>query len=121
MPIYALDHIQLSIPPHSEDLARAFYVDVLGFVEVPKPASLAGRGGAWFEQGRVRLHLGVEPGFHALMKAHPALLTDDLDGLTTRARASGYPVDDTQPPLEGYRRAHVFDPFGNRIELMQKI
>jgi catechol 2,3-dioxygenase-like lactoylglutathione lyase family enzyme len=121
MPIYALDHIQLSIPPHSEDLARAFYVDVLGFVEVPKPASLGGRGGAWFEQGGVRLHLGVEPGFHALKKAHPALLTDDLDGLTTRVRASGCPVDDTQPPLDGYRRAHVLDPFGNRIELMQKM
>lgn len=121
MPIYALDHIQLSIPPQSEELARAFYVDVLGFVEVPKPAGLAGRGGAWFEQGNVRLHLGIEADFHPLKKAHPALLTDDLAALAARLRDSGYPVDETQPPLEGYQRAHIFDPFGNRIELLQKI
>ncbi len=29
-------------------------------------------------------------------------------------------VDTSQPPLEGYRRAHLFDPFGNRIELMER-
>ncbi len=121
MPIYALDHIQLSIPPQAEEAARAFYVLVLGFVEAPKPAELAGRGGLWLEQGNVRLHLGVEPDFHPLKKAHPALLTDNLDELTARVRASGGLVDDNQPPLAGYRRAHVFDPFGNRIELMQKI
>jgi catechol 2,3-dioxygenase-like lactoylglutathione lyase family enzyme len=121
MAIYALDHIQLSIPPQAEDAARAFYADILGFVEVPKPAELAGRGGAWFEQGSVRLHLGIEPDFHPLKKAHPALLTDDLAALVARVRDSGYQVDDTQPPLDGYHRAHIFDPFGNRIELMEKI
>jgi catechol 2,3-dioxygenase-like lactoylglutathione lyase family enzyme len=121
MPIYALDHIQLSIPPQSEELARAFYVDILGFVEVPKPAELSGRGGVWFEQGSVRLHLGVEPEFHPLKKAHPALLTDDLSKLSAHIRACGYALDDNQPPLAGYRRAHILDPFGNRIELMQKI
>lgn len=42
--IYAIDHIQLSIPRGSEDAARAFYVQVLGFVDVPKPRELAGRG-----------------------------------------------------------------------------
>ena len=121
MAIYALDHIQLSIPPQAEDAARAFYADILGFVEVPKPAELAGRGGAWFEQGNVRLHLGIEPDFHPLKKAHSALLTDDLAALVARVRESGYLVDDTQPPLDGYYRAHIFDPFGNRIELMEKI
>jgi catechol 2,3-dioxygenase-like lactoylglutathione lyase family enzyme len=121
MAIYALDHIQLSIPPQAEGAARAFYAGILGFVEVPKPAELAGRGGAWFEQGNVRLHLGIEPDFHPLKKAHPALLTDDLAALVARVRESGYLVDDTQPPLDGYHRAHIFDPFGNRIELMQKI
>lgn len=121
MSIYALDHVQLSIPPQAEEAARAFYLAVLGFVEVPKPAELAGRGGLWLEQGSVQLHLGVEPDFHPLKKAHPALLTDNLDELIARVRASGGLVDDTQPPLAGYRRAHVFDPFGNRIELMQKI
>jgi hypothetical protein len=29
-------------------------------------------------------------------------------------------VDSSQPALDEYRRVHVFDPFGNRIELMEK-
>ena len=45
--IYAIDHIQLSIPPGGEDAGRTFYVEVLGFTELPKPPELAGRGGAW--------------------------------------------------------------------------
>ncbi len=45
MTIYALDHVQLAMPPGEEDRARVFYRDVLGLQEVPKPADLAARGG----------------------------------------------------------------------------
>ncbi len=121
MPILAIDHVQLSMPAGEEDKARAFYVGMLGFVEVPKPASLSGRGGAWFEQGQVSLHLGIEADFHPLKKAHPALLVDDLDALIARVRHAGREVDTSQPPLDGYKRVHVFDPFGNRLELMEKL
>jgi catechol 2,3-dioxygenase-like lactoylglutathione lyase family enzyme len=121
MKIYAIDHVQLSMPAGEEDKARAFYVEVLGFIEVPKPAELAKRGGAWFEQGQVRLHLGVEENFRALKKAHPALLVDSLDELIALVKAAGYETDTSQPPLEGYRRAHIFDPFGNRLEMMEKL
>jgi catechol 2,3-dioxygenase-like lactoylglutathione lyase family enzyme len=118
--ILSLDHVQLSIPPGGEEQARAFYVGLLGFTEIPKPPELAGRGGAWFEQGDARLHLGVEPDFHPLRKAHPGLLVDDLDELVERLRGVHWEVDTGQPPLEGYRRAHVLDPFGNRLEFMEK-
>jgi catechol 2,3-dioxygenase-like lactoylglutathione lyase family enzyme len=106
------------MPPGEEDTARAFYVGVLGFTEVPKPAALAGRGGAWFEQGAVRLHLGVEPAFRPDPKAHPALLTDDLPALLKTCGEHGIVIT-REAPLEGYDRAHIRDPFGNRIELMQ--
>lgn len=118
--IYAIDHIQLSIPPGAEDAARAFYGDLLGFVEVPKPAELAGRGGVWFEQGHIHLHLGVEPDMRPLKKAHPGLLTDNLRMLILRCRAVGVTVT-LDTPLPGYDRAHILDPFGNRIELLQKL
>lgn len=121
MSIYAIDHVQLSIPKGEEEKARAFYVGLLGFSEVPKPAELAGRGGAWFEQGQVKLHLGVEADFHPLKKAHPALLVDDLSALILHLQINGCEVDTSQPPLGGYRRAHVLDPFGNRLELMEKL
>lgn len=109
------------MPSGEEDKARAFYVDLLGFVEVPKPADLAKRGGAWFESESVRLHLGVEADFRPALKAHPAFIVDDLDGLIKKVQLAGFETDTSQPPLDGYNRAHIFDPFGNRIELMEKI
>jgi catechol 2,3-dioxygenase-like lactoylglutathione lyase family enzyme len=121
MTIYAIDHVQLSMPAGEEERARAFYVSLLGFSEVPKPAELAKRGGAWFEQGAVKLHLGIEADFRPLQKAHPAFLVDDLSVLIARLQANGCDVDTSQPPLDGYRRAHVLDPFGNRLELMEKL
>ena len=120
MKILSIDHVQLAIPAGEEEKARAFFVHVLGFTEIPKPAELARRGGAWFESGKVQLHIGVEADFRPARKAHPAFLVDDLDSLINKAQSSGYETDTSQPPLDGYKRAHVFDPFGNRIELMEK-
>jgi catechol 2,3-dioxygenase-like lactoylglutathione lyase family enzyme len=121
MQILSLNHVQLAIPTGEEERARKFYADLLGFTEVPKPPELAARGGAWFEAGSVRLHLGVDVDFHPARKAHPAFVVDELNALITRLRDSGREVDTSQPPLDGYQRAHVFDPFGNRIELMEKL
>jgi hypothetical protein len=36
----ALDHVQLAMPPGGEQQARAFYRDLLGIPEIPKPADL---------------------------------------------------------------------------------
>jgi catechol 2,3-dioxygenase-like lactoylglutathione lyase family enzyme len=121
MPILSIDHVQVAMPAGEEEKARSFYIDLLGFVEIPKPSELAKRGGAWFQSGNVQVHLGVEADFRPARKAHPAFLVDDLDGLIVKVRSSGVEVDTTQPPLDGYKRVHVFDPFGNRIELMERI
>ena len=120
MKIYAIDHVQLAMPAGAEDRARAFYVEVLEFHELQKPPELARRGGAWFQAGAVQLHLGVEEDFRPARKAHPAFLVENLDALTAKIRAVGGEIDAGQPQVEGYRRVHVFDPFGNRLELMEK-
>lgn len=121
MTILSIDHVQIAMPVGKEGKAREFYVNLLGFVEIPKPAELAKRGGAWFESGNVLLHLGVEADFKPARKAHPAFIVSDLDSLIAVVQNAGYETDITQPPLDGYKRAHVFDPFGNRIELMEKL
>ena len=121
MKILSIDHVQIAMPSGEEDTARLFYIEHLGFVEIPKPPELAKRGGAWFQAGNVQLHLGVEADFRPARKAHPAFLVDDLDALTANMRSAEYETDTSQPPLDGYKRAHVFDPFGNRIELMEKL
>lgn len=121
MTIQSIDHVQIAMPAGEEDKARAFYVQALGFTEIPKPAELAKRGGAWFQAQSVHLHLGVEADFRPARKAHPAFLVTDLDSLLAKVLEAGYETDTSQPPLDGYKRAHVFDPFGNRIELMEKL
>jgi catechol 2,3-dioxygenase-like lactoylglutathione lyase family enzyme len=118
--VYALDHVQLAMPAGGEDAARAFYGRVLGLPEVPKPANLAGRGGVWFEEGALRVHLGVERTFAPAKKAHPAFLVRHLDLLIERCEQAGH-VPVTDEPLAGYRRVYVSDPFGNRIELMERL
>jgi len=119
-PIIALDHIQLAMPPGREAEARAFYRDVLGLPEVPKPANLAVRGGDWFERGNLKIHLGVEADFRAAKKAHPALLVEDLATLQQVLQNAGCQVNGGEL-LEGYNRIYTEDPFGNRIELMEKL
>jgi len=118
MSILAIDHVQLAMPAGGEAQARAFYMHVLGLNEIPKPPALAARGGVWFGNGLVQLHLGVEADFRPARKAHPALLVDDLDGLEAACLAAGVaPRHDTE--LAGYARFYVADPFGNRLEFLQ--
>jgi len=121
MKILSIDHVQIAMPGGEEDKAREFYVNLLGFSELPKPPELAKRGGVWFKSENVQLHLGVEADFRPARKAHPAFVVDDIDTLITNIKSAGYETDTSQPPLDGYKRAHVFDPFGNRIELMEKL
>jgi len=106
------------MPGGGEDLARKFYGGLLGLAEIPKPADLAARGGLWFRCGTIQLHLGVDAGFRAAKKAHPALLVEDLAALLGALKGAGYEVKDDEP-LEGFDRAFALDPFGNRIELLE--
>ena len=120
MPIVALDHVQLAMPESGEDAARRFYAGLLGLKETPKPENLARRGGCWFELGSVRVHLGVEKEFRPARKAHPAFEVSELGALIERLEEAGHPTR-TDEPLHGWNRVYVDDPFGNRIELMERL
>ena len=116
---FAIDHVQIAIPPGGEDLGRAFFGDLLGLKEIPKPAGLKSRGGCWFDLGDVQLHLGVEDDFRPARKSHVALRTDSLQELRGRLRGAGYDVRDGEP-VDGRARFFTNDPFGNRIEFLEQ-
>ena len=115
-----LDHVQLAIPVGSEEICRQFYQDILGWEEVAKPESLAGRGGVWFQTDSFQLHLGVDPKFRPAEKAHPAFLVTDLLPLAENLDSSGTAIE-WDDNLEGYKRFYARDAVGNRLEFMQKI
>lgn len=120
-----LHHVQVACPRGGEDEARRFWVEGLGLSEVEKPADLAGRGGCWFRAydatGAVsaELHVGVEEPFTPARKAHPAFVVEDLDAATSRLRALGFEVDDSQrDSFPGHARFHTSDAHGNRVEVL---
>lgn len=116
--ILSIDHVQLAMPKGSEDRARSFYRDVLGMQEVPKPEELSKRGGCWFASGGAQVHLGVEEDFRPAKKAHPALVVEGLDEILIKCKKTGV-ASKMDVEIDGRRRGHVFDPFGNRLELIE--
>lgn len=123
-----LHHVQVACPPGGEDAARRFYADGLALTEVPKPETLAGRGGCWFRSHDVdgavtaEIHVGVEDPFAPARKAHPALALDSVSALeltADRLQAAGFDVDwRERHTFDGYERCHTFDGAGNRVELL---
>jgi len=118
--ILGLQHAQITIPAGREDEARRFYCDLLGLREIEKPANLKGRGGFWLELPGVQLHVGTEDGVdRRATKAHLGLEVDNLDALRQSVQRFGLTAEDGLP-VPGFRRFEFRDPFGNRMEFLQR-
>ena len=119
--ILAIHHAQITIPKGAEDQARAFYCGVLGLTELPKPDDLAGRGGFWLAVGDRQLHIGTEDGVErSTTKAHVAYEVEDLESWRRKLAENNIAAaDGIQIP--GLRRFEFRDPFGNRIEFLQRV
>lgn len=119
--IVRLHHAQITIPNGEEGQCRRFYCDLLGMREVAKPLSLQERGGFWLELGDIQIHIGIEDSFdRSASKAHLAYEVDDLASWRSMLQEHGLKV------LEGiaipdYERFEFRDPFGNRVEFLQRI
>jgi catechol 2,3-dioxygenase-like lactoylglutathione lyase family enzyme len=112
-----IDHVQICIPKGKENEARAFYTDVIGLKEIPKPASLAANGGLWYQLADIELHLGVEP--EIITRRHPAFEIADVPAARALLEKKVKIVE--EPDIPGRIRFAFIDPFGNKIELLQMI
>ena len=92
--------------------------DVLKLEEVEKPEVLRANGGMWYNVADIQLHVGVEEAV-APSKRHPAFEVEDIAGVRSYLEQNGVRTKD-EPQLPGVLRFSFFDPFGNRIELMEK-
>ena len=113
------DHVQVCIPRGAEDRARDFYGGLLGLEEIEKPEALKKNGGMWYAVADVQLHVGVED-VVAPSKRHPAFDVDDAKGARAYLERHDVRTKD-EPDIPGVvHRFSLFDPFGNRIELLEK-
>jgi catechol 2,3-dioxygenase-like lactoylglutathione lyase family enzyme len=118
--ILGVQHVSLPIDPGGQDLARSFYVDLLGLPEKPVPETLP-RNLVWVDAGSQELHLLVEEESSALnvqSRRHACLEVDDADALRASLDANGVTTEDEDFPLAGRRRFFARDPFGNLIEFV---
>jgi ubiquinone/menaquinone biosynthesis C-methylase UbiE/catechol 2,3-dioxygenase-like lactoylglutathione lyase family enzyme len=118
--IKRLDHVQLCIPVGKEDEARSFYTVVLGLQEIPKPQSLISNGGLWFQAGDIQLHIGVEKMEIVKSKRHPAFEVEGLEEIRHVLEKKGVKIQD-EKEIPNVNRFSFFDPFGNRIELLERV
>jgi catechol 2,3-dioxygenase-like lactoylglutathione lyase family enzyme len=117
--IVGIHHVQLTIPPGSEEAARDFYCTMLGLPEIAKPASLQGRGGLWLQVGDRQVHIGVETNVdRQATKAHIAYQVRDLAAWRSKLTSANIEIL-SGIPIPGYDRFEFRDPFGNRVELIE--
>lgn len=117
----AIDHVQVAALPMCESEARRFYGEILGLKELEKPEALRKKGGCWFELASgQQLHVGVEFPFRPGLKAHPAFVVEHFDEFRQRLLSHAITVvDDGENP--GVRRFFTHDPFGNRLEFLERV
>ena len=122
--IQTAHHVQISIPIGAEDEAREFYCGVLGMREIAKPDSLAGRGGFWLGLEEFQIHFGAEDDIdRAKTRTHVAYLVSNLEEWRGKLMASGCGITDGITDgiaIPNYQRFEFRDPFGNRIEFMER-
>jgi len=120
MEIIRLNHVQISVPIGSEDEIRSFYCGQLGLKEIPKPEPLIKRGGLWLDLGNIQIHFGTEDvNDRAASKRHVAFEVSDINQARNDFEKAGVKIKESIP-IAGYDRFEIRDPFGNRLEFMQR-
>ncbi len=110
-----LDHVSVIITDVAR--SRAFYSDLLGLKEIARPRTFDFVV-VWFELGQQQLHLLLKPQADTHSARHFALRVTDVEQARTYCKSKGLQVEETTP-IPGADRFFIYDPDGNRIEIIQ--
>lgn len=110
-----IDHVSVIIT----DVARSrhFYRDILGLKEMAKPRTFDFVA-LWFDLGNQQLHLLLKGKPDQRSARHFALFIKDVPAARAYFRERGIPIEETTV-IPGADRFFVYDPDGNRIELIR--
>jgi catechol 2,3-dioxygenase-like lactoylglutathione lyase family enzyme len=110
-----LDHCSVLVT--NVAAARQFYGSTLGLKEIPAPAAFDFVA-LWFDIGRSTLHLLLKDKPDTRSPRHFCLHVEDIADVRKYLVAKGVPLEETVP-IPGCDRFFVYDPDGNRIEILQ--
>ena len=124
--VKGIDHITIVVK--DLDRTRAFYVDVIGMQEVPRPDF--GFPGLWFQAGSTQIHLNVEGpeggraglasqgGSKPTRGHHYAFLVDDAAAAARRIEALGLTLASApRSRPDGAIQMYLRDPDDHLVEL----
>jgi catechol 2,3-dioxygenase-like lactoylglutathione lyase family enzyme len=114
-----LDHFQVCIPTGKEEDARKFYTGIIGLTEIPKPKELLANGGLWYKIADIQLHIGTEDEINR-SKRHPAFEITNLEEAKSHLQKNNVTIKE-EIQIPGQKRFSFIDPFGNRIELLERL
>jgi catechol 2,3-dioxygenase-like lactoylglutathione lyase family enzyme len=113
--IKQIDHCSVIIT--DVERSRRFYRDVLGLTEINKPRTFDFVV-LWFDLGNQHIHLLLKDNADTISARHFALRVADARVARGYFRERGVNVQETTP-IPGADRFFIFDPDGNRIEIVQ--
>jgi len=115
LPIMQIDHVSVVIT--EVERSRRFYRDILGLTEIAKPRTFDFVV-LWFDLGNQQLHLLHKDEADSRSPRHFALRVADVQAARSHFRQHGVAIQETTP-IPGADRFFLFDPDGNRIEIIQ--
>ncbi len=129
--ITCIDHLNVQVPPEKEEDAKQFYGGLLGLKPLKKPDSLgpAGQHYCISENPYYELHLGVarnaEGQSNKSMRNHLGFQVADLAAAREKFAAADVRIEEAEAAYSKERGFHqdrffVFDPGGNRLEILEK-
>jgi len=112
-----INHINICVTPEQLEDAKAFYTDVIGLKLIPRPDHIFNSKGYWFDIGDIQLHIGVEPQMPRSTR-HTAFEVENVTVAKKLLAAHNVELV-KEPAVPGWDRFAFYDPFRNRIELIQ--
>ena len=113
--ITRIDHVSVVIT--DVERSRRFYREILGLTEIAKPRTFDFVV-LWFDLGNQQLHLLHKDEPDSLSPRHFALRVADIQAARSHFQERDIPIQETTP-IPYCDRFFVFDPDGNRIEIIQ--
>jgi len=123
--IVGLDHVNLLVDAGDDALpkARALYEALLELEPLERPANTdSGRPGAWYQCGPQQLHLTTEKDASVVnqtSRRHPAFRVANLEAMRQRLENAGIEIIAANR-FPGQERFFVRDPWGNRLEFVER-